>query len=404
MDGAGPAQQVLIGAASPRRRSPRTLPFGRPMLGEAERAAVIEVLEGPVLTHGPRVKVFEEAFAAFTGAPSAVATSSCTASLRLAFLFLGLGPGDEVIVPALSHVATAHTVELCGSRCVFVDSEPRTGNIDLDRIESHVTDRTRAIAVVHFLGMPVDMGRVTAIARKHDLFVVEDCALALGARLRGVHVGLLGDVGCFSFYPVKHITTGEGGMTITSRPELARMNACQRAFGIDRTKVDDRAVPGEYDVHALGSNYRMSEISAALGCEQMRRLPDFLRQRRGNYEILSDGLLEIDEVEMLESSDVDFESACYSHCVILKDEIRARRPEVIESLRARGVGTSIYYPRPIPLLSWYRDKYGHAETDFPVASTISGASITLPVGPHLDGDDMRFIAGSLRRAIRSERR
>ncbi len=387
-------QQVLatVGEAN----AGRALPFGRPMLFDEERAAVAEVLEGPILTHGPRVRAFEEAFAAFTGAPHAIATASCTASLHLAFLYLGLRPGDEVIVPALSHVATAHAVELAGGHCVFVDAEPATGNIDVGRIEEHVTERTRAIVVVHFLGLPVDMAAVNEIARKHDLFVIEDCALALGALYRGVHVGLWGDVGCFSFYPVKHITTGEGGMTITRRGEVAAMAGRQRAFGIDRHRVEDRTLPGLYDVDSLGGNFRMTEMAAALGCEQMRRLPQFLARRRANERTLREGLGDLEGVTTLRPAYGPFQSACYAHCLVLEAPLAERRDELISDLRSQSIGTSVYYPRPIPLLSWYRDRYGHTATDFPHALRISKASIALPVGPHLTDDDMRFIAASVR--------
>ncbi len=401
-----------MGQDSPRQQSIATagetvvdrgvLPFGQPMLSDRERAAVMQVLHGPILTHGPRVQAFESAFAAFTDAPHAIATSTCTASLHLAYMSLGLVAGDEVIVPAMSHVATAHAVELCSGRCVFVDAEPLTGNIDIDLIERSITPRTRAICVVHFLGMPVDMARVCRIAEKHDLFVIEDCALALGARYRGDHVGLSGDIGCFSFYPAKHITTGEGGMTITRRDDLAQMTAQQRAFGIDRNIISERTIPGEYDVESLGANYRMTEMAAAIGVEQMRRLGGFLQQRRENYEILSEGLREIQEIETLTTSHGPFDSAFYCHCIVLDDSQQWRRGDIIEYLKLRGIGTSIYYPKPIPMLSWYRQNYGHRDEDFPVASRISAASIALPVGPHLNGDDMRYIVAVVKEAIRSE--
>jgi dTDP-4-amino-4,6-dideoxygalactose transaminase len=183
----------------------RNIPFGRPTIGEEERAAVLDVLSGPILVHGPRANAFEDAFAAWTGAPHAVTVSSCTAAMHLVYFALGYGPGDEVIVPAQTHAATAHAVELTGARAVFVDAERQTGNIDIAAIEAAITPRTRAIAVVQCLGIPVDMTAVKAIAERHGLFVLEDCALAFGTRIDGVHAGLFGDVGCFSFYPVKHM-------------------------------------------------------------------------------------------------------------------------------------------------------------------------------------------------------
>ena len=277
------------------------IPFGKPLIEDAERRAVAEVLEGTTLTHGPRVKEFEQAFAGFTGAPHAIATATCAASLHLAYMGLEIGPGDEVLVPAQTHVAMAHAVEACGAKPVFVDAEPATGNVDLDLLESLITDATRAISVVHYLGLPVDMERVLAIARKRDLFVVEDCAIALGARFDGTHVGLHGDIGCFSFYPVKHICTGEGGMVITTRDDVAEKVSKQRAFGIDKSVLADRRHTGAYDIDMLGLNYRLGEIGAAMGVEQMKRLDEFLAARKRNYEALNAGLAEIDDLEPIDS-------------------------------------------------------------------------------------------------------
>ena len=303
--------------------STRNIPFGKPLLGEAERRAVLDVLSGPVLTHGPRVHEFEQVFARYTGAPFAVATSSCTAALHLAYLHLGIGPGDEVIVPTQSHVATAHAVEYCGAKPVFVDSEPQTGNIDVDAIEGQITPRTRALSVVHYLGLPVDMDRVMRIAERHKLFVVEDCALALGATYRGVHAGLLGDVGCFSFYPVKHITTAEGGMLITRHADVAKSVSMQRAFGIDRNIVSQRKTPGDYDVERLGFNYRLNEIGAALGLAQMRQIDGFLAKRHENERMLREALAEIDGITMFESSRPGCRSSHYCLPILLSGPLAA---------------------------------------------------------------------------------
>ena len=381
----------------------RSIPFGRPMIGDAEREAVMEVLSGPTLTHGPQVRQFEAAFAEFTKAPHAVATSSCTAALHLAYMFLDLGPQDEVIMPAQTHIATAHAVQLCGARCVFVDSEAETGNLDLDQLEAAITSRTKAICVVHYLGLPVDMQRVLTIAQRHDLFVIEDCALAVGATLDDVHVGLHGDVGCFSFYPVKHITTAEGGMLITRRQDVADAAATQRAFGIDRNIVSDRPTPGEYDVVHLGNNYRMTELGAAIGLVQMGRLGDFLAARRANYEALGAGLASIDEIRMLRSTHGRFRSSYYGLALVLRDPVMSKRPQIMTSLKHRGVGCSVYYPRPVPHMSYYRRRYGFADNSFPVASRLSAASITLPVGPHLVREDVQYIVASVKDAIAAVR-
>jgi perosamine synthetase len=393
-------------AESPKTVSPKTvtaktrnIPFGRPMIGEEERQAVLDVLSGPILTHGPRVHEFEQAFARFTKAPCAVATGSCTAALHLAYLHLGIGPGDEVIVPTQSHVATAHAVEYCGATPVFVDSEPRTGNIDIEAIEPCITERTRALSVVHYLGLPVDMARVMEVARRHNLFVVEDCALAIGSYCQGTHAGLIGDVGCFSFYPVKHITTAEGGMLITRHAEVARSVSMQRAFGIDRNVVSQRKTPGDYDVERLGFNYRLNEIGAAMGLVQMSRVENFLARRHENDRALRQRLAEIDEIELLDSSRPGLESSHYCLPILLKEPLAAQRLEVMQSLGKRGVGCSVYYPRPIPHMTYYRKKYGYGVDTFPVAAGISKRSIALPIGPHVEPEDVVYIAEQVQAAI-----
>jgi len=263
----------------------RVIPFGKPLIGEAEKRAVAQVLEGDTLVHGPRAKEFEKVFADYTKAPHAISVSSCTAGLHLAYFYLGIKAGDEVIVPAETHVATAHAIELCGGTPIFVDAESETGNIDIDQIERAISPRTKALSIVHYLGMPVDMKRIIQIASRHRLFVVEDCALALGSYFDGVHAGLHGDVGCYSFYPVKHITTAEGGMMITRHEKIAKTINFQKAFGVDKTP-GERPLPGVYDVKMLGFNYRMNEIEAALGIEQMKRIDGFLERRKKNCDAL----------------------------------------------------------------------------------------------------------------------
>jgi perosamine synthetase len=372
------------------------IPFGKPMVGDEERAAVADVLSGSILTHGPRVKQFEDAFASFTGAPHVVATATCMASLHLAYLYLEVGPGDEVLVPAQTHVAMAHAVQACGATPVFVDSNPRTGNVDLDELESLVTDRTRAISVVHYLGQPVDMDRVLRIARDRDLFVVEDCAIALGARIDDVHVGLHGDVGCFSFYPVKHITTGEGGMVVTRHPDVADRISKQRAFGIDKSVLADRRHTGAYEIEHLGFNYRLGEIGAAMGIEQMKRLPGFLEARERNFSALSARLGEVEGLRVLETShEGNRRSSHYCLTAVLDEGLRERREEIIDLLKERGIGTSVYYPKPLSETRYYSETYGIPAGSHPVAAEISYGSIAFPVGPHLEESDIDEITAGV---------
>ena len=384
--------------ASNKENTVKDLPFGKPIIGEEEKQAVAEVLNGPILVHGPRSKQFEVDFAAFTKAKNAVSVSSCTAAMHLVYFDLGIGPGDEVIVPAQTHVATAHAVEFCGAKPVFIDAEIQTGNIDLDRIEGAINERTRAIAIVHYLGMPVDMNRLTTIAKKHDLFILEDCALAIGTYYNDVHAGLIGDAGCFSFYPVKHMTTAEGGMLITNNTDLAARVNRKKAFGVDR-HMGQRAIPGIYDVDLLGYNYRMSEIQAAIGIEQLKRVDGFLKKRERNYKTLFEGLSQIEEIDLFKTTNTIFKSSYYCLSIVLKKYLMPKRVEIVQFLKAHGVGTSVYYPKPVPHMTYYKKKYGYDENDFPMAAHISYGSIALPVGPHLGTKDMDYIVKELKNAI-----
>ena len=378
------------------------IPFGRPLITDEDKQAVMDVLNGHILTHGPQGKGFEEDFVNFAGGGFAVALSSCTAALHLAYFQMGIGPGDEVIVPAQTHNATAHAVELVGAKPVFVDCDPFTGNIDTSLIELAITASTKAISIVHFVGIPCDMDKIMDIARSYKLAVVEDCALALGATYYGNHVGLIGDAGCFSFYPVKHITTGDGGMLITRHQDVSAAISRQRAFGVDRTHTE-RTVPGFYDVIELGFNYRMSEMQAALGRTQLRKIEEMLVVRSANFKKLKSMISELTDVYVLDSTIDQAQNSYYCLTVILEGMLGNRRAEVIRGLNERGIGTSIYYPHPVPRLTYYREKYGYCAEKYPNAIAISDQSIALPVGPHLGLNDMDNIGRVFKKVIEGER-
>lgn len=366
------------------------------MIGQEEKEAVIKVMDGSLLVHGPVSVQFEEQFAAFTDAPNAVSVSSCTAGMHLIYFALGYGPGDEVIVPAQTHLATAHAVELTGAKPVFVDAENVSGNIDINAIESAINNKTKAIAVVHYLGVPVDMPKVLKIAKKHNLFLLEDCALAPGAKLDGIHVGLHGDAGVFSFYPVKHLTTAEGGMIILKNNDLAKKLKLIKAFGVNRN-YGERKIPGMYDAEVLGFNYRMSEIHAAIGVEQMKKLPFFLLKRKENFIHLEAGLKNISGFSALQHPmNERFCSSHYCLGLMLEPSLANKRSALMEMLTNKGIGTSIYYPQPVPRMTYYKKKYGYDKKKFINAATISDRIIALPVGPHLEISDMNYMIKSIK--------
>ena len=380
----------------------RQIPFGKPWITAAEREAVLRVLDGDILTHGPQARAFEQEFGAFMGVGAHCLTvSSGMAALHLAYWQLGIGPGDEVIVPAQTHVATVHAVEVVGATPVFADCDRATGNIDPQAVARLVTARTRAIGVVHYNGIPCDMDAIMAIAERHSLKVVEDCALAVGARFRGKHMGLFGDAAIFSFYPVKHITTGDGGMFATRHADLAAKVSKARAFGVDRS-FGEREVPGMYDVPTLGINYRMSDINASIGREQLKRIGAILQARRTHFEALKQIVAQVPDTMVLDVNKPEAQQSWYCLTVVLEGVSMERRNAVIKALNAAGVGTSIYYPQPVPRLTYYRNKYNNDLAQYPNAARISDQSIALPVGPHLQEGDIAYIGAAFERIIKEK--
>jgi perosamine synthetase len=369
-----------------------SIPFGKPMIGEAERKAVAEILAGSTLVHGPATHAFEKAFAARAGARHAISVGSCTAGLHLSLLVHGIKAGDSVIVPAMTHVATAHAVEYCGARPVFVDVEPESGNIDPDGVERALAETgAKAVMVVHYLGLPCAMDRINAAARCAGAVVIEDCALALDAIFDGRKAGTLGATGCFSFYPTKHMTTIEGGMVTTDDDGLAAEIAQRKAFGYDRT-IDKRTKPGLYDVTLLGFNYRMNEVEAAVGLAQLARMDEFQRRRAENHRIIADGLAALPEVTVFATSRGAARSSHFCLNAVLPADGRLDRDKITASLKEDGIGTSIHYPEAVPLMTYYRDKYGYGTGMFPVAEWLARQSISLPVGPHVEAIDAERIA------------
>lgn len=381
----------------------RSIQFAKPWITDKEREAVLEVLKGDILTHGPQNKAFEEEFGKFVGSGKesvhCVAVSSCMAALHLAYWQMGIGNGDEVIVAAQTHVATAHAVEAVGARPIFLDCEPGTGNIDPQKIEGLITKKTKAIGLVHFLGIPCQMDAIVKIAEDHGLKIIEDCALAVGSIFKGKHVGLFGDAGCFSFYPVKHLTTGDGGMFITRHKDLAERVLKARAFGVDRN-FGERTIPGMYDVPTLGLNYRMSDINASIGRVQLSRVIEILKIRKENFTSLKSALTGIENISILDSPVKDLINSHYCLTIVLDGGLSGKRNEMVNILNSRGVGTSVYYPQPVPRMAYYKNKYGYNPKSFPQAERISDQSIALPVGPHIRSEDMKYIAENVKDAMK----
>ena len=368
------------------------------MVDDAERDAVARVLSGSQFVHGPVTREFEDRFAQRIGADFAVSLSSCTAGLHLCLFVNGIGPGDEVVVPAMTHVATAHAVEFCGATPVFVDVLADSGNIDPAAVAAAITPRTKAVMVVHYLGLPCDMDRILPCAADAGALVIEDCALAVDATYQGRKAGTLGDAGCFSFYPVKHMTTLEGGMVTTNNEPLAAAVRKRKAFGYDRM-LGERAKPGIYDVDELGYNYRMNEVEAAVGLAQLDKLDMFQARRRENFAVLRGSLAVREEITVFEPVQGKAVSSHYCLNAVLPQDGRIDRDAVVALLKAEGVGTSVHYPVAVPAMRYYQDKYKTAPGSYPVAEWLAAQTISLPVGPHMSADDAAFVGDAFKRAV-----
>ena len=373
----------------------RQIDFARPMIGAEEKKAVLECLESPQLVHGPRSQEFENSFSLFMGDGFSTSTSSATTALQLAYLTLGIGHGDEVIVPSLTHVASANSILSVGATPVFVDVGVQDGNILVSQISEAISPRTKAICVVHFLGVPVDMNAIMKIAKDNNIYVIEDCALALGSRVEGTHVGLIGDCGAFSFYPAKHITTGEGGMLVSKNSDLIDKAKKVKAFYYDKG-VGDRKIPGLYDIIGFGLNLRMSEIAAALGNAQLKRVSEFISKRKNNAEELANNIGQTKYGSLMPISRMGSDSSYYCASFVLEPQYVKNRNIVAASMNALGIGTSIYYPIALPESTFYSSNPSISRTiSSQNATRLANANIALGVGPHLDSNDMFYVAEKL---------
>lgn len=380
--------------ARARRVRKAFLPFAPPLLGQEEKAELLETLDSGWITRGPRTERFERAFAEAVGAHDAAALSSCTAALHLALVVLGVGKGDEVITTTYTFASTAHAIEYVGATPVLVDCDPRTFNIAVDAIESKLTPRTRAIIPVHYGGQPCPLDEIHALAKAHRLFVIEDAAHAVGASYKGRKIGSLSDITCFSFYATKNMTTGEGGMATSNNGELIERIRVLSMYGIsDARRIWHQYAPKgswRYDVVALGYKYNMMDLQAALGLHQLRKLDGFIERRRHiaqRYTAAFADLPEIDTPTVMP----DVTPAWHLYPILIHPEsLRIDRDTLIEELRAANIGASVLWI-PLHLHSYYRSRLGHQPEDFPNALRISERIINLPISPRMSDEDVQDV-------------
>jgi dTDP-4-amino-4,6-dideoxygalactose transaminase len=375
------------------------LPFSPPFLGEEEVDEVVAALRSGWISRGPRTAAFEEAFADRVGAPAALALNSCTAGLHLSLLVHGIGPGDEVVVPTMTFCASANVVEHVGARPVLVDVEPDTLTVDPAAVEAALTERTRAVVVVHYAGHPAEMDALEGLAADHGLALVEDAAHAVPAAFRGRPVGSRGSLASFSFYATKNLTTGEGGM-LTGDPELVERARILGLHGMSRDawKRYDGEGSWYYEVVAPGYKYNMTDVQAALGLRQLERLDGMQRRRRevvARYEAAFGGRPELRLP--VEREHVD--SSWHLYPLRLTGAAPVGRDAFIRGLTGRRIGTSVHYI-PLHLHPWYRERYGYVEEDFPVAQSAYEGLVSLPLHPGLSDRDVDDVVEAVEGVLR----
>ena len=348
------------------------IPIAKPLIGEEEKSAVMRVLDSGMLASGPRTEEFENKFAEYIGTKYAIATTSGTTALHLGLLALGVTRGDEVILPTFSFIATANVVLFCDAVPIFCDVDQKTFNLDPAKIEKLITKKTKAIMPVHLYGQAADIQPIQEIAEKHNIHVIGDACQAHGAAYDGNMVGSFGDVECFSFYPTKNMTTGEGGMVTTNNEQIAELTISLRNHGREKTKWG-------YEHGRLGYNYRMTDIAAAIGLEQLKRLPKNIEIRQKNAQYFNTHLNNVE---------IPFVIPKAKHAYHQYTVKSTNRDALTQSLKKNEIGFGIYYPQP---LHTYKHLQKYAHKDLKISEKLGDEVVSLPVHPGLARDELEKV-------------
>jgi dTDP-4-amino-4,6-dideoxygalactose transaminase len=385
---------------TPIRPRDRFLVFGQPAIGEAEIRGVVDCLERRWIGTGPKVQQFEREFAEYRQARYAAAVGSCTAALHLSMMAIGIGPGDEVITTPMTFCSSVNAIIHTGATPVLVDCERDTMNIGAAAIEQKITPRTKAILPVHFCGRPCEMDEITDLARAHRLRVIEDCAHAIETTYHGRSAGTIGDIGCFSFYATKNLTTAEGGMILTGDEELAARIKVLALHGLSKDAWKRFSDSGyqHYAVTAAGFKYNMTDIQAALGLAQLHRLDDFALRRAEIWAIYDRAFADLPCLLPPPPAD-DTVHARHLYTPLLQlERLQVDRDAILNALNAENIGAGVHYVA-VHRHGFYEQAYGWTADDFPNAEFISARTLSLPLSPALTDEDVEDVVTAFRRIL-----
>lgn len=363
------------------------IPITRPFIDEEEIKAVTTVIQSGWVSQGPKVAEFEERFAEYVGARYAIATTSCTTALHSALVVSGIGSGDEVIIPSLSFIATANSVVYTGATPVFVDIDPETCNIDPDKIEGAITEKTKAIMPVHQMGLPIDMDTIKEIVDKYNLKVIEDAACAIGSAYKGKRIGGYGNIACFSFHPRKIITTGEGGMITTDNPDIAERLKRLRHHGMSVSDIErhtsNRVIIETYP--EIGYNYRMTDMQAAMGITQLRKLPFIIERRRMLADVYNNELSKIPCIRVPRVPEYAYHNY-QSYWIELLESAPLTRDELMQKLLEKGIATR----RGIMAIH-LEESYRKYKVSLPQTERITKNTVILPLYPSMTEEEQMYV-------------
>lgn len=372
------------------------LPYYQPLIGEDEINEVVDILKSGWLTMGPKTIEFENLIAEYTGAKHAIAVNSCTAALHLSLIALGVRKGDEVITTPFTFASTGNVIIHVGAKPVFVDIDRKTYNINPERIKETITPKTKAIVPVHYAGQPCDMKAIMEIAKDHNLFIVEDAAHAIGAEYENKKIGTFGTTTCFSFYVTKNITTGEGGAITINDEELADKLRILRLHGMSKDAWKRYSDKGSwyYEIADCGWKYNMTDIQAALGIHQIKKLDRFTEIRRKYARVYNEELGKINGI-IIPYEKPNVKHVYHLYPILLEGY---NRDEFIIKMQEKGVGCSVHFI-PLHIHPYYKKTFGFKRGDFPNAEWVYEREVSLPLYPKMTKEDLKYVVATVKRII-----